>query len=114
MLLHVLPTDPGVKAPGLMNRASQLAGMINYDSGLARQDKFRSGTAAQRYNRRTAGHSLNHDQAKWLVPADREHQAGRPGQEIALGGRVSDAEHRGVRAKPGLDLAGEVGALGWF
>jgi len=110
----MLPTDPGVKAPSLMNRASQLARVIDYDSGLARQDKFRSCTPAQRYNRRTASHCLDHDQAKWLVPADREHQAGRPRQEISLGGRVSDAEQRGVRAKPGLDLAGEVGALGWL
>ncbi len=59
-------------------------------------DDLVDGPAGKRQHRRAAGHRLDHHQAEWLVPLDREQQRPRARQQRVL--------HRAIRLADVLDL----------
>src|SRR5262245_12498685 len=106
--LHMLSAVGARQPADAVDCRRQLTELGSCESRYAVGDDLWHRSAAQRDNRRAAGHRLDHDQAERLFPLDREHQAVRGRHELALLLRVGLTDVLDVRAQPRPDLRIEV------
>ena len=108
---HVLTACFRVEVATTPYGGSQVVGIVDDYAGMAIDDHFSDGAAAERHDRSATRHRLYHDHAEWLFPANREYQASSSGQEVPFGCRIGNPEEPGISAKPRRNLLGEVRPL---
>ena len=112
-LLETLPHLFPVERDDARQRRDRLFHGLDDGAGDAFVDDLRHRTAAERQDRRAAGHGLDHGEAERLRPVDRKQQRLRVAEELRLLMFVDLADEFDARAvEQRLDRGPEIGLVG--
>jgi hypothetical protein len=111
-LLEPSPNSVTIERKHLRQHPYRLIHGVNEGARDALVDDFRNGTPAESKDGCAARHCLDHGQAEWLRPIDREQKRLRLAQEFGLAALIDLADELDVRiAQQRCDLFPEIGFI---
>jgi len=111
-LLEPSPNSAAIERKHLRQHPHRLFHRINDGARDPLIDDFRNGTPAEGKDRCAARHCLDHHQAEWLRPIDREQKRLRLAQEFGLAALIDLADELDPRiVQQRYNLFAEIGFI---